>query len=148
MVKEESVMSLIRKIDQRVKAGIDARFKEHDLTFSQSQILHFLSNNGGSASQKQLQEYMKVSHPTIVGLVKRLESHSFVTTKVDEKDKRNKIVTATEEAAKFKQELIDTIQHTDEVMYRNVTEEEMQQLKELLSKINSNLEEGRRERND
>ena len=142
MEEKDSVMSLIRKINYKVKAQIDSSFKEHDMTFSQSQLMHYLEFNGKSATQKQLQEYLKVSHPTIVGLVKRLENHNFVRTEVDQNDKRNKIVIATNEAEKFKQDLIEKRNRMTEIMYQNLSEEELEELTRLLSIIYKNLEQG------
>ena len=104
--KHDDIGYLIHQIDNRIKTNIDNHFKVHDLTFSQSQVLHLLEKNGGSMSQKQLQTQMNVSHPTMVGLVQRLESNRFVTTETDSQDRRNKIVIITEEATNFKNEMI------------------------------------------
>ena len=101
MNRNEDIGYLIHKIDNKIKTNIDNHFKIHDLTFSQSQVLHLLSKNGGTVNQKQLQTMMNVSHPTMVGLVQRLESNGFVTTAPDNMDRRNKIVSLTEEAVLF-----------------------------------------------
>ena len=106
MKKNESIDYLIHKIDNKIKTNIDNHFKVHDLTFSQSQVLHLLSTNGGTVSQKQLQTMMNVSHPTMVGLVQRLEANGFVKTEPDCTDRRNKLVSTTEEALKFREEMI------------------------------------------
>ena len=56
--KHDDIGYLIHQIDNRIKTNIDNHFKVHDLTFSQSQVLHLLEKNGGSMSQKQLQTQM------------------------------------------------------------------------------------------
>jgi DNA-binding MarR family transcriptional regulator len=142
--KNDDIGYLIHQIDNRIKTNIDNHFKVHDLTFSQSQVLHLLEKNGGSMSQKQLQTEMNVSHPTMVGLVQRLESNSFVTTETDKQDRRNKIVMITEEALNFKNELIRSKEELHEAMFSSFTEDEMDTLKEMLHKILDNIS-GRKE---
>ncbi|MBE6115602.1 MAG: MarR family transcriptional regulator [Erysipelotrichaceae bacterium] len=142
--KNDDIGYLIHQIDNRIKTNIDNNFKVHDLTFSQSQVLHLLEKNGGSMSQKQLQTEMNVSHPTMVGLVQRLESNSFVTTETDKRDRRNKIVMITEEALNFKNELIRSKEELHEAMFSSFTEDEMDTLKEMLHKILDNIS-GRKE---
>ncbi|MBR2792145.1 MAG: MarR family transcriptional regulator [Erysipelotrichaceae bacterium] len=144
MKKNDDIGYLIHQIDNRIKTNIDNHFKVHDLTFSQSQVLHLLEKNGGSMSQKQLQTEMNVSHPTMVGLVQRLESNSFVTTETDKRDRRNKIVMITEEALNFKNELIRSKEELHEAMFSSFTEDEMDTLKEMLHKILDNIS-GRKE---
>ncbi|MBR2544782.1 MAG: MarR family transcriptional regulator [Erysipelotrichaceae bacterium] len=144
MKKNDDIGYLIHQIDNRIKTNIDNHFKVHDLTFSQSQVLHLLEKNGGSMSQKQLQTEMNVSHPTMVGLVQRLESNSFVTTETDKQDRRNKIVMITEEALNFKNELIRSKEELHEAMFSSFTEDEMDTLKEMLHKILDNIS-GRKE---
>lgn len=144
MKKNDDIGYLIHQIDNRIKTNIDNNFKVHDLTFSQSQVLHLLEKNGGSMSQKQLQTEMNVSHPTMVGLVQRLELNSFVTTETDKRDRRNKIVMITEEALNFKNELIRSKEELHEAMFSSFTEDEMDTLKEMLHKILDNIS-GRKE---
>ena len=142
--KHDDIGYLIHQIDNRIKTNIDNHFKVHDLTFSQSQVLHLLEKNGGSMSQKQLQTQMNVSHPTMVGLVQRLESNRFVTTEIDSQDRRNKIVIITEEATNFKNEMIRSREKLHKAMFSSFSENEKDTLKELLNRILVNIS-GRKE---
>ena len=142
--KHDDIGYLIHQIDNRIKTNIDNHFKVHDLTFSQSQVLHLLEKNGGSMSQKQLQTQMNVSHPTMVGLVQRLESNRFVTTETDSQDRRNKIVIITEEATNFKNEMIRSREKLHKAMFSSFSENEKDTLKELLNRILDNIS-GRKE---
>lgn len=142
--KHDDIGYLIHQIDNRIKTNIDNHFKVHDLTFSQSQVLHLLEKNGGSMSQKQLQTQMNVSHPTMVGLVQRLESNCFVTTETDSQDRRNKIVIITEEATNFKNEMIRSREKLHKTMFSSFSENEKDTLKEMLNRILDNIS-GRKE---
>ena len=83
---------LIKQISDKMRANADAVFRKHGLTYSQVHVLSFVQACGGSATQKEIEIYLDVSHPTIVGLVSRLEKSGFVTSHVDENNRRNKIV--------------------------------------------------------
>ena len=140
MNRNEDIGYLIHKIDNKIKTNIDNHFKIHDLTFSQSQVLHLLSKNGGSVNQKRLQTMMNVSHPTMVGLVQRLESNGFVTTAPDIEDRRNKIVSATEEAMKFREEMIRSGESFNKAMLEGINDEELAVVTRVLNKMIDNIE--------
>ena len=95
---------LIKQISDKMRANADAAFRKHGLTFSQVHVLDFVLACGGSATQKEIEIYLGVSHPTIVGLVSRLEKAGFVTSHIDENNRRNKIVCVTSAANQRKPE--------------------------------------------
>ena len=140
MNKNEDIGYLIHKIDNKIKTNIDNHFKIHDLTFSQSQVLHLLGTNGGTVNQKQLQTMMNVSHPTMVGLVQRLEANGFVATAPDTMDRRNKIVSLTEEAVKFKEEMVRSAETFNRTMLDGINDEELSVVTRVLNKMIDNIE--------
>ena len=106
-----------------------------------------LNNEGDkdlASNLEQLQTQMNVSHPTMVGLVQRLESNRFVTTETDSQDRRNKIVIITEEATNFKNEMIRSREKLHKAMFSSFSENEKDTLKELLNRILDNIS-GRKE---
>ena len=82
---------LIKQISDKMRANADAVFRKHGLTYSQVHVLSFVQACGGSATQKEIEIYLDVSHPTIVGLVSRLEKSGFVTSHVDENNRETKL---------------------------------------------------------
>ena len=134
-------MSLIRHINYTIKAGIDAKFKSYDLTFSQSQLIFHIFRNKGCISQKELQEKLKVSHPTVVGLVQRLEKNGFVKTEKDESDKRNKIIYTTALSDQLHKEMIKQHDENNKKLMKSFSKEEMIELERLLNKMNENITE-------
>lgn len=83
-------------ITDKLHAKADADLKAHGLTMTQSRVLRFLSDSGGEATQKEIEDFLSVSHPTVVGIVSRLEQNGFITFHPDSADKRNKVVVLTE----------------------------------------------------
>ena len=139
MKKENNIGFLIRRISNRMKTNFDAQMKKHDLTYSQSQVLFHLKNNGGSMSQRQLQDMMKVSHPTMVGLVQRLEANDFVRTSLDDKDRRNKIVSLSQQAELFSNDVEASRKKNRKKMLKGFDEKEVEELYRLLERVYENI---------
>ena len=139
MKNDHEISFLIHGIDKKLKASIDAGLNKYELTFSQSQVLFILHKNGNRLSQKKLQELMNVSHPTMVGLIQRLEANGFVKTTVDEEDKRNKIVERTAKAEAFGSETNEARIRMDKAMLTGICKEEKEILRDLLDRIYRNV---------
>lgn len=67
-------------INDRIKARADADLKTHDLTLTQTRVLGFLAESGGQATQKEIEADLQVSHPTVVGIISRMEQKGFLCT--------------------------------------------------------------------
>lgn len=89
---------LIKNIEDKLKIKVDAELKHYNLTMVQGRVLAFLNSKGGQATQKEIEVFLDVSHPTVVGIVSRLEQNGYVTSWIDRNDKRNKIVQRTKQA--------------------------------------------------
>ena len=139
MDRREDIGFLIHKIDNRIKTRIDNQLKKNDLTFSQSQLLHHLEKHEGMLNQKELQKIMNVSHPTIVGLVQRLETNGFVRTETDPSDRRNKIVYVTEAAQKFKEELMKRRKKSNKKMLEGISAEDLETARKVLNRMLDNI---------
>ena len=66
-------------IDEKIKVRADEDLKRHDLTLMQTRVLGFLAEVGGQATQKEIEDDLEVSHPTVVGLVFRMEQKGFLS---------------------------------------------------------------------
>ena len=148
MKDDHSIGFLIHRIENRMKANIDARFKDHDLTFSQSQVLFQLKHNDGQLSQKQLQDLCNVSHPTMVGLIQRLESNGFVTTRTDENDKCVKIVAITDKARSFYKDMEESREFSRKRMLKGLDDKQIEEFYSLLEKVYENIEDLKGGKND
>lgn len=127
-------------IDEKIKVRADEDLKRHDLTLMQTRVLGFLAEVGGQATQKEIEDDLEVSHPTVVGLVFRMEQKGFLTTRPDPMDRRNKLVELTERARELGQEIDSTVAQHDAQLLHGFTEQEQEMLKAFLSRINRNLD--------
>ena len=132
---------LIKVISDRMKALGDNDLREHDLTFSQTQVLAAIEHEGGTVAQKEIEKILDVSHPTIVGLINRLQDKGFVTCETDETDRRSKIVTLTPKAVSLGRMMREKRDQSERGMLEGFSDEEIEQLNVLLRKLYGNMEE-------
>lgn len=132
---------LIKSINDKVKIHADADLKSHNLTLAQSRVLVYLQDRAdGKATQKEIEVYLSVSHPTVVGLVSRMENNGFLTSWLDADDRRNKIVQLTQSAKAIGKNMDSVIRGMEEKMLLSLSENQVSQLTEMLEIIYKNLE--------
>ena len=137
----QNIGFLIKVISDRMKALGDNDLREHDLTFSQTQVLAAIEHEGGTVAQKEIEKILDVSHPTIVGLINRLQDKGFVTCETDETDRRSKIVTLTPKAVSLGRMMREKRDQSERGMLEGFSDEEIEQLNVLLRKLYGNMEE-------
>ena len=138
---EQDIGFLIKKIETATKKNIQNFFKEKDLTFQQAHVLGLLERSEGPLSLKQIREEMKISNPTMVGIINRMEKNGYVKTHVSKQDKRVRIVELTDKSRKLKNEIENSRDSYHKRMYRNIDKAEREQLVKLLNKVYRNLQE-------
>ena len=137
---ERDIGYLIKNINDKLKAKADADLKHYHLTLAQSRVLTFLHFNGGQATQKEIEVFLEVSHPTVVGNVSRMEQNGHVTSWIYENDKRNKIVKLTQAAEALSTDMAYDISANEQKMLASLSTEDVERLRELLLAVYKNLE--------
>lgn len=139
-MKKNSIGGMIKYISDKVRQKADNNLKDHNVTLSQVRVLNFLWRENGSCSQKQIEDFLQVSHPTVVGLVSRMEQSGYIQTSVSPDDKRNKIVTVTDSGMSLACELCRYMEDIDKRMLVGLTDEQQAQLADMLYIIAQNFE--------
>ena len=86
---------LLKQINIALARNADQSFKP--VTFSQMRVLVFLAHQpNNTCYQKALETELDVSHPTVVGLLQRLEAKGLIATLTDEYDRRRKEICLTD----------------------------------------------------
>ncbi len=131
---------LLKNIADKLHGRADANFKKYNLTFQQSKIIGFLSFKNDCASQKEIENFLQVSHPTVVGIVTRMEQNGFLTVCVDETDRRNKIVKLTPKSIELWKSLRHTIEENEKKISKGLTEQQISEFINMLEIIYQNLD--------
>lgn len=139
-MRKKTIVGTIKYISNRVQQVADNNLKDHNITLAQVRVLRFLNESGGSCSQKQIEEFLQVAHPTVVGLVSRMEQGGYICSSVSKSDKRNKVVTVTDKGRGMSHELCMFMAKNEQKMLQGLTPEQCDTLFELLQAVASNLD--------
>ena len=126
-------------ISDKLKVHADADLKNQGLTLAQSRVLTFLNEQDGIATQKEIEDYLQVSHPTGVGLVSRMEQNELVETWFDPENRRNKMVRLTEKSKKIGENMDEVTEQHDKALLNGLSEQEQAELNRMLNIILKNL---------
>ncbi|MGN0814929.1 MAG: MarR family winged helix-turn-helix transcriptional regulator [Candidatus Coproplasma sp.] len=130
---------LMKAINDKLKIKADEDLKTHGLTMSQSRIVWFLTDRGGTATQKEIEDELNVSHPTVVGLVSRMEQNGTVCTYFTS-DNRSKTVSLTERAVALAKDMEEMINERERKLLEGLSAEEVKTLEDALTTVLHNLE--------
>ena len=129
---------LIKNISDKLKVRADAELKQYHLTISQSRVLIYLRSRGGQATQKEIETYLDVAHPTVVGLVSRMEQNGYVTCWSCE-DGRNKYVKLTPQAEAIDKDMQENMHANEEMLLAPLSPEDREQLRDFLLTVAEHL---------
>lgn len=129
---------LIKSINDKLKVRADAELKQYHLTMSQSRVLVYLRSRGGQATQKEIETFLDVAHPTVVGLVSRMEQNGYVTCWPCE-DGRNKYVKLTPQAEAIDRDMQENMHANEEMLLDPLSPEERERLRDLLLTVAEHL---------
>lgn len=132
---------LLKQITDKIKVSADASLKSKGLTLSQTRVLEFVSKHTEGVTQKAIEEYFQVSHPTIVGIITRMEKKDYLECWPDPEDKRNKMVRLTPKAKLISMEMKQETEGWERQLLKGLSEEQIDGLYEALYRIFENVSE-------
>lgn len=130
--------NLLHLLNQRVRLlnqRMNEKLKEYDLYTSQWAILYCLYMKG-AMTQTDIWKYLNVEAPTVTRTITRLQQKGWLIRQPGS-DKRQRIVKITEEAKIQLDELVEVVRNYEDEQIFDLTEEDEQQLRQLLDKIGS-----------
>jgi len=137
----DDIFPWIKIISDCVEKAANQHLKQLNLTLSQARILLYLrERKGEKTSQKDIEDYFEVTHPTVIGILKRLESKGFISSEFDSEDKRVKNVYLTENEASIYDEMDDFKKTTEQKLLQGLTDVQIQELKSLLKSVYKNIQ--------
>jgi MarR family transcriptional repressor of mepA len=132
-------LRLFKLLNNTFLEEINRRIRELDLTASQMDVLMSIASHRGAAvNQKDIEGELRLSNPTVTGILKRLESKGFVEREVDEKDRRYKKVRLTPKCEQLGARLHAGAERMMEHTFRGFTSEEFSFLNQMLARLLEN----------
>lgn len=140
MIIIKDIGFILKLINDSIVAHVNLDLKPYELTMSQISVLGYLHENEDKlVTQKELEEKLQVSHPTIVGILKRLEKKGLIKTFFNPNKKTMKIVTLTE----YEEELFKNINRMrkefENKLLAGFTDDEKSRLEEFLIRLQRNV---------
>lgn len=112
---------------------------EMDLTAAQGHILAYLAHHPEPPCPRDLEEVFHLSHPTVSGLLTRLEKKEFIAIRPDEQDKRCKRICLLPKGEACNQKMQQHIQVIEHQMVQGFSEEDQKQFAHLLDRAVANM---------
>lgn len=126
----------LKKISDFLLMSANAHLKKLDLTFSQFHVLMYILQGADAiVLQKDIEQHFGLKHPTVVGLLKRMEKKGLISINVNPNDRRGNYVAALPKGKSVGEEMIKGRDYMDEFITRNLTSQQKKDLKELLKII-------------
>lgn len=131
--------SLIKLISDNLLKIINREMSRYGLTFQQFQIMEYIMSQKQDVSQKEIENYLSVAHPTVVGLLKRMEMKNFIVCKFSPRDKRIKYVYLTNRAFELMKEVSKTKEQFENEAFRGLNEGQKNLLLSSLNTVFKNI---------
>lgn len=112
---------------------------EMELTAAQGHILSFLSHRSTPPCPRDIEEAFRLSHPTVSGLLSRLEKKEFIAIRPDEQDKRCKRIYILPKGEACHQKMHETIADIEHRLVQGFSPEEQEQFLALLDRAIENM---------
>lgn len=110
-----------------------------ELTAAQGHIMGFLAHRQEPPCSRDVEEAFHLSHPTVSGLLSRLEKKGFIEFRPDETDRRCKRIYILPKGIECNEMMHRTILENEEKIVKGFSEEEKEQFLALLERAARNM---------
>lgn len=110
-----------------------------DLTAAQGHIMGYLSHAKNAPCSRDIEEAFHLSHPTVSGLLSRMESKGFIEFRPDGQDRRIKRIYILPKGQACLDLMHQTIQNSEARMVAGFSPEEQAQFADFLSRAIANM---------
>ena len=119
--------------------SIDAKFNRRNaalgLTSFQAHMLAYIVRQGSAVSFQELETFFNLRHPTVTGIVQRLEEKGFVTCTQDSADRRRKHVLPTGKSMNLLQNMHTGRAQIEHELTAGISAEDLAEFERILDQI-------------
>ena len=110
-----------------------------ELTAAQGHIMGFLAHRKEPPCPRDIEEEFQLSHPTVSGLLSRLEKKDFIQLRPDEHDRRCKRIHMLPKGKECMENMHQVIQNNEKRLVEGFTAEEQALFAEFLNRAIANM---------
>ena len=118
---------------------MNRQLNELELTSAQGQIMGYLMRSREAPCARDLENFFQLSHPTVSGLLSRMEAKGFIEIRPDPVDRRVKRIYPLEKGRSCSLRIDACIQDIERQMVQGFTEEEKVRFMDFLMRSTENL---------
>jgi DNA-binding MarR family transcriptional regulator len=137
---KESLGHLFHIIYLKMRKKLDKKIKEFGLTSSHQFGVLLLLLKAGSLTQKQISDATLGDEPNTTRMISTLIKNDFVKKQQNQKDKREQLVSLTENGKILLAKLIPLAMEDNKAVENLITEEEYKTLLFILNKLNDGMD--------
>ena len=130
---------LIRILHWCTDQAMTSALEKLELTAAQGHIMGYLTHCKEPPCPKDVEEKFHLSHPTVSGILSRLEQKGFIELCPDAKDRRFKRILVLPKGMECHDLMHKTILSNEEQMVKGFTPEEREQFHALLERAIANM---------
>lgn len=130
---------MVRVLDCAISQSLTQALAEMELTSAQGRIMGYLAMSPERPCAKDVEEKFHLSHPTVSGLLARLEKKGFIEFRPDKADRRCKRIYMLPKGADCNEKIYRVIQENERKLVAGFSEAERQQFSDLLTRAANNL---------
>ena len=110
-----------------------------ELTAAQGRIMGYIAHSPKPLCSRDIEEEFRLSHPTVSGLLSRLEKKGFIEFRPDENDRRCKRIFLLPKGWECHDTMRRTIEDNEARMVEGFNPEEMEQFRSFLKRAIANM---------
>lgn len=130
---------LIRVLENCTGQMMNNALASMDLTAAQGQVIAFIVHRQEPPCARDIEEAFQLSHPTVSGILSRLEQKGFIQVLADEQDRRCKRLYVQQKGQDLHETMHQVIRDTEQRLVEGFTAEEKEQFASLLRRSIDNL---------
>lgn len=130
---------LLRHLHSATDQRMTNALASMELTAAQGRIMAFITHSRQAPCARDIEETFRLSHPTVSGLLSRLEKKGFIEFRPDEQDRRCKRIYILQKGRELHETMHNTIVDMEAQLVSGFTEEEKIQFRNLLMKAIENV---------
>ena len=133
----------LRAISNAMSQNMQQNVEQLGLTSTQGMFLHHIwfrqEQLGLVTYARDLEEFFDITHPTVSGILQRMEAAGFIRFQSSQTDRRCKSIHLTQHAMEVHSHTAQHIRQTEARLVNGMTEAEIQEFRRLLQLAAANL---------
>lgn len=128
-----------KTLELSLEGRMNRQLQELDLTSAQGHIIGYLAHTEHPPCARDLEQFFSLSHPTVSGLISRMEAKGFVAVTPDPDDRRVKRIRLLEKGMACSRRIEASVRDNEETIVQGFTQEERALFADFLQRAIRNL---------